>query len=351
MARTRTSTVVGLNIEPGRVAAAEVAVNGAITLLRGAHAELDPAIMRDGEVTDPDALAAALRALWDEHKGLDRRVRLGVANARIVVRTLLLPPISDPRQLDSAIRFRAADEIPMPLDSVVLDHHSVGLVQAPDGERQRVILVAARRDMIASILAATQAAGLKPVGIDLSAFAMLRALQRPQAEPQHELYVSVGGLTNLAITDGRLCSFTRVAGTGLQGMAAELAERGALTPEQAEAWMVRVGLEPGSDDGAHDPQTVADVRAVLAEGVRRIAGEIRGSLDYHHAAEAGLAVQRVVLTGPAVAIGGFGPALARELDLAVSERVVDGGDAGGLDRLEAGRLSVAAGLAVEAAPA
>ena len=38
------------------------------------------------------------------------------------------------------------------------------------------MLVAARRDMIERLLSAARAAGLRPEGIDLSAFAMVRAL-------------------------------------------------------------------------------------------------------------------------------------------------------------------------------
>ena len=67
----------------------------------------------------------------------------------------------------------------MPLEQAVLEHHSLGIVDTPDGPRTRVVLVAARRDMIDGLLAAIRSAGLRPEGIDLSAFAMIRALYRP----------------------------------------------------------------------------------------------------------------------------------------------------------------------------
>jgi len=38
------------------------------------------------------------------------------------------------------------------------------------------VLIAARKEMVQAVLAATVRAGLKPVGVDLSAFAMIRAL-------------------------------------------------------------------------------------------------------------------------------------------------------------------------------
>ena len=85
--KQRSNTVVGLDLDPSHIAAAEVAVNGSITVTRGAVAELRPGILRDGEVTDAPALAEALKAFFAEHD-LPKRVRLGVANQRIVVRSI-----------------------------------------------------------------------------------------------------------------------------------------------------------------------------------------------------------------------------------------------------------------------
>lgn len=351
MARSRSTTFVGLTIEPGRIAAAHVSVNGSIVIQDGGRAELEPGVVRDGEVADSDALAEALRDLWREHKDLDKKVRIGVANARTVVRTLHLPPIDDAKQLATAIRFQAADEIPMPLEDAVLDHHTVGIVDTPDGPRLRVVLVAARRDMIVDMLTAARAAGLKPAAIDLSAFGMVRALQQPGGGEEPELFVSVGGLTNLAVSDRGVCTFTRVAGSGLESLAVELAERRELTLEHARMWLHHVGLDDDVEEIDGEPEIIADARSVLAGGVRRIAAEVRASLDFHQGqVDDGTAVARVVLTGPAVAVAGFAPALQAELGLDVQERVIGGSKNMNLGALDAGCLTVAAGLAVEKGP-
>ncbi len=351
MGRSRTAASVGLTIEPGRIAAAQAAVNGVVVIQDGGRAELEPGIVRDGEVADRDALADALRALWREHSDLDKRVRIGVANARIVVRTLYLPPITDAKQLASAVRFQAKDEIPMPLEDAVLDFHSVGTVDTPEGPRQRIVLVAARRDMIIDMLTAARAAGLKPTGIDLSAFGMVRALRREGDGSRPELFVSIGGLTNLAVSDGGVCGFTRVAGSGLENLAVDLAERRELTLEHARMWLHHVGLETPLAEIEGDEKIVADARLVLSNGVRRIAAEVRGSLDFHQGqVEAGTGVERVVLTGPAVAVAGFAAALETELGIEVQERVVSGAKGVKLDPLDAACLSVPAGLAIDQSP-
>jgi hypothetical protein len=82
---------------------------------------------------------------------------------------------------------------------------------------------------------------------------------------------------------------------------------------------------------------------VLTDGARRVATDVRASLDFHHTQNAGLPmVERVLLTGPAIAVPGFAELLERELGLPVEARVMPGAIDGA-----AARVSIAAGLAVE----
>jgi type IV pilus assembly protein PilM len=347
----RASNIVGLEIEPAAVHAASVSVNGRVEIREAAVAPLEAGIVRDGEVHDVEGLAEALRSLYREHKGLDKKVRIGVANQKIVVRVLELPPIEDRKELEAAVRFSAQDQIPMPLDSAVLDFQPLGIAETENGPRQRVLIVAARRDMVERVLTACKAAGLKPEGIDLSAFAMIRALHRDAGSGPAEpvLYLSVGGLTNLAVAEGTTCLFTRVVGGGLEAIAVELAERKALTLEHARGWLRHVGLVTPLDEIESDDQSeiVEEARTVLLDGVRRIGGEVRNSLDFHHAQEGmSLRVQRAVLTGAAAAVPGSADALAAELGLPVTAGEVVGTP----DGLDSHLLTVAAGLAVEEAP-
>jgi type IV pilus assembly protein PilM len=346
----RASNIVGLEIEPAAVHAASVSVNGRVEIREAAVAPLEAGIVRDGEVHDVEGLAEALRSLYREHKGLDKKVRIGVANQKIVVRVLELPPITDRKELEAAVRFSAQDQVPMPLDSAVLDFQPLGIVDTEQGPRQRVLIVAARRDMVERVLAACRAAGLRPEGVDLSAFAMIRALHRSAAnETEPVLYLSIGGLTNLAVAEGSTCLFTRVVGGGLEAIAVELAERKALTLEHARGWLGHVGLVTPLEEVEADGQEeiVEEARAVLLDGVRRIGGEVRNSLDFHHAQEGmSLRVQRAVLTGAAAAVPGFADALAAELGLPVTAGEVVGTP----DGLDSHLLTVAAGLAVEEAP-
>ena len=334
----RPKPIVGLEIEPSAVRAASVAGGSSLAVRTQLERALEPGIVRDGEVADVAALATVLRDLFADGK-LDKRVRIGIANQKILVRTIELPPITDAAELAAAVRFQAADELPMPLDGAVLDHQSLGIVDTPDGPRTRVMLVAARRDMVERVLSAARAAGLRPEGIDLAAFGMVRALSQGAPTDESVLYLGVGGLTNLAVAQGTSCHFTRVVGGGLEAFATELAERLAIPRDEAHELVLTVGLDGArlGEDDLHD-----DVRRLLREGVRRLAGEVRTTTDFHQMQDRSVApVGRCVLTGPAAAVPGFVDALANELGLPVSVGVVAGeGEEG------AGRIATAAGLAL-----
>jgi type IV pilus assembly protein PilM len=401
-------TVVGLDVQPGYVAAVQTRGQGQPLVQRAAGRALPPETVREGEILDESLLTEALKELFSDGK-LPRRVRLGIANQRTVLRVIELPPIDDRKALEAAVRFQAQDHMPMPLANASLDFQPLGIVETPAGPRQRVVVVAAQKDMVSRLYNAVTAAGLRPVGVDLSAFAMIRALYRrgegdgstdaaaeqdDAAAAASTLYLNVGGLTNLAIAEGLACRFTRMVSGGLESMASELAERHSIAlvearrllgeanllapppppvaaeplhePELADTAVVAPGPEAeaegqaeshlevvedlhgtqlSEEPGSEDP-AVAEARTVLGAGLRDIAGEVRNSLDFHRS-QGGGEVREVVISGAALEIDGFVGALESELGFPLVRRgvEVDGGQQ--LGGVSAERLAIAAGLAVE----
>lgn len=340
-ASTKTKSIVGLDLEAGSAAATEVRVNGSVDVLGHGVAAISPGVFHEGEVVDGDGLAGVLKDLFAEHK-LSKNVRLGIANQRVAVRTLHLPAIDNSEELATAIRYQAQDHIPMPLDQAVLDWEVVAHTTGPNGERRiEVVVVAARRDMLSSLLTAMRDAGLRPIGIDLSAFGMIRALVRgdraavgasgfvsapgrpyeergsrapefPDVLPSR-LYCNLGDVVNLAVARGSACLFTRISPFGLEGIAQKLAERRRLTLEHARQWLTHVGLDQPLEaiDGDRDHVTAA--RETLAEGVTKLVDELRVSLEYYGAQEGASAVDGVVVSGPGTSIPGLVERLQRDL--------------------------------------
>ncbi len=338
------NAVVGLEIDPSHLAAAEVRVNGSLSLTHGAVAELGPGILRDGEVADGVALADELRRLFADNE-LPTTVRLGVAHQRIIVRTLDVPVVSDPRMLEEIVRLEAPDHIPVPMDEAILDFQPLGRVETESGPRTRVLIVAVRRDMIERLVASANEAGLSIAGIDLSAFAMIRALRTPGSE-HASLYINLAGLTNVAVANDAGCLFTRAAAGGLDSMLKSLVEARSLTVEHARGWMHHVGLTTPLDAIEGDPELVAAVRQSLDEGVHAVADTVRNSLNFYRMQDSAETVEAAVLTGSAVAIPGFAETLSEQLRIPVGSAHV----AGPSDGVDLDRLTVAAGLALEDTP-
>ena len=142
------------------------------------------------------------------------------------------------------------------------------------------------------------------------------------------------------------CLFTRAAAGGLSAIVATLAERRSLTLEHARMWLGHVGLETPLASVEGDAELVAATRATLDEGVHQLADTIRNSLNFYRMQDNAETVSRALLTGPAVSIPGFADKLAELLNLPVEIAVAATDEALEGD-VDPGRLTVAAGLAVE----
>ena len=349
--------VVGLEIEAGSVAAVEARLeDGVPRVIRAGIEPLAPDAFRDGEVAEPEAVATALRALFDAH-GLSRRVRLGIANQRLVARTLRLPAIENPDELDAAVRFSAQEQIAMPLEEAVIEHRIVGGVAASaDGPAQiDVMVVAARRDMIHASLVPLQAAGLEPVGVDLSAFGMIRALADDIVEASPDgaipalrpatLYCHLGDATTLAVARGRSCLFTRVSPVGLEGIARGLASGTGLSLEHAGLWLNHVGLDRPADEIEGDPATVTRSRAALERGAASLVDELRLSLDFYGGQEAAVEVEQIALGGPGGAVPGLAERMESQIGLPIA--VARPAALDGYDIATAARLALPLGMALD----
>jgi type IV pilus assembly protein PilM len=391
--------IVGLDVETSSIAATEVRGS---KVVRTAIAPLPPGVVNEGEVEDAEALSEALSEVFKQYK-LSNRVRLGIANQRVVVRTLRLPLIEDDEELETAVRFQAQEHIPMPLDQAVLDHHVVAQSTGPEGERQmEVVAVAARRDMVAALLGAMRKAGLSPIGIDLSAFGMIRALHgndgsgngngaapaetptQPEETPgqyedapgQYEdapgeseetpaeeaptvpeapalpgdqlatttLYCYLGDVTNLAVARGAECLFTRVAPFGMETMAAELAEGQDMSSEDARDLLLEVGLEESVDFFDEEGANAVAAREALQRGATKLGDELRLSLDFYGAQENVPSIERVVVCGPGSTIPGLPAHVQTGLGLGIDAASPDA--LGDLDPEDAARLTVSYGLAL-----
>jgi len=324
MAHGRKKKYIGLKIGASQISAAQVVNNGGAHVLQLAHGDLDAGIVVGGELREPEALATALRAFF-KRNGLSRQnVRLGISNNRIGVRMFEIGGIDDPKQLTNAIRYRAQEVLPIPIEEAVLDYQILSEYTDGDGHlKRRVLLVVAYRDLVDRYTAACKKAGIRLAGIDLEAFALLRALAPPPesgAEPGAAalVVVSVGhDRTTFAVSDGRACQFTRVLEWGGASLNSGIAKALDLVPSEAEPIKLRLSLaEPSIPAGLTSEQADKVREAVLHE-LQAFARELVSSLQFYQSQTGSLGIGEIILTGGTAHLPGFAAELAKLIGVRV----------------------------------
>lgn len=309
---------VGLDIGTSGVRAAELTLGkGGATLERFGQVALAPGAVRDGEVVDPDAVAAAIKQLWAQAKFSSKRVAVGVANQKVVVRQVDLPwlPLDELRK---SLPFQVADFVPMPLDQAILDFHPIEEITNEQGGRMlRVLLVAAHKDMVWGAVSAVQKAGLEPVMVDLTSFAVLRSLAHGAdaglGAPAEALIDVGASVTNIVIHQGGVPRFVRVLLMGGADVTDAVAERLGVPLDQAEAVKQQMGMP--AQAGA--PLVDHPAARVLETSGAGFVEEVRGSLDYYLASPGATPLRRVVLSGGGSQLRGLAERLAAATRLPV----------------------------------
>lgn len=291
--------MIGLDIGTHAVRAAEVSFGrGLPTLQRFGQVSLPFGAVVGGEILDPSTVAAALRRLWKEAGFTSKKVVVGVANQRVVARTAELPSMPD-AEMRTALQYQVQELIPIPLADAVLDYQVIERTTDDQGqERLRLLVVAAHRDMLRSLLAALDGAGLTAKRIDLVPFALVRSLHvdgfdlgDEEGRPIAEAIVGVGaGVTNVVVHEHGIPRFVRTLNTGGNSVVDQLAGELGIDLDTAEDLKRRANPMSSHPGEARAGQVVAGSLTPLLE-------EIRGSLDFHLAQTDAAPLSRIVLTG------------------------------------------------------
>lgn len=320
---------IGLDIGSSavRVAELEHRRRGTPRLIRYGEVALSPGAVVDGDVLEPDVVAEALRELWGKTDLKGRSVAVGMASQRVTVRQIDLPDLPDD-ELADAVRMQGQDQLPMPIDEALLDFVVVSRYPVDEDRRNvRVLLVTAEREMVERLLAPVTTARLRPVLVDLDAFAVLRSLATVAAEDEKtepddarpaEVVVDIGAtITKFAVHRNGHPLFVRMVRFGGNSSTLELQQVLELDWEQAEKAKLDCcrAMAAGAELDADDERV-----RVLRRGVEQAITEVRHSLDFFRSQHDDVDVQRVVLSGGA----SLAPQLADQLETALELPVAMG---------------------------
>ena len=308
--------VIGLDIGTTHVRAAEVVAGkgGARegTLVRYGEVALPHGAVRDGEVEDQGTVVAALRRLWAESKFSTKDVNIGVGNQRVVVRELELPWMPLP-QLRASLPFQVQEMLPMSTDEALLDFCPTGEVDGPHGRMVQGMLVAATKDTVRANVMAVESAGLRPQLVDLSPFALLRAVVQGELMDRTVAVVDIGArITQVVISAHGTPRFVRVLPSGGQNVTDAVAGAMNVSGPEAEGIKREVGI------GFAVPTERMAAAEAIGNVVRPLVEAVRNTFVYYASNHPGAGIDVVVLTGGGAQLPGLGQYLASASRLQVS---------------------------------
>jgi type IV pilus assembly protein PilM len=232
-------TRIGVDVGSTAVRVAEVAAGEIPVIVRAAQVPLPPGVVEAGEVRQPEVVAEALRELWSKAGVKSKQVHLGVGNQRVVVRELALPWLPE-KELRDTLGFQVQEFIPMSSDEAVLDFDPLGEMDQGGRRMVRILLVAAHKPMVNALVEAALAAKLDPQGIDLTPFAVTRAVGAGDDgldldSSGDEAIIDIGAqVTSICVHDRGVIRFVRMLPSGGRDITLSLASVLGVDDEMAE---------------------------------------------------------------------------------------------------------------------
>lgn len=299
---------IGLDIGGTMLRAAEVVSDGrgnSIELVRYAEHPLPLNAVRDGEVVDSVSVVQGLKTLWTQGGFSSKDVILGVGNQRVAVRPFAMPQMPM-EQLQAALPYQVQDLLPMPVEEALLGFYPTVSTPAPDGSVVfDGMLVAAARETVLTNIQAVEAAGLNPVVVDLSGFALLRIMARGAMAAGTVAFVDIGSrVTTVVVATDGMPRFVRALPTGAQELVDSLARATGMSLEDAAQVVRTRGL------AATEAAEYQGAAGVFGGSVKNLVDGVRNSIAFYASTAPTAPVTTVVLSGGGAFVPGLGQALA-----------------------------------------
>lgn len=171
-------TAVGLDIGTNSIKVAEVRkTRQGICLTRLGRRATPQGAIRSGVIVRQREVAAEISALVKELKLRPKNVVTAVAGQSVIVRTLLLPPMSR-EEMAEAVKWEVQEQLPFSVDDGIYDFDVIGEVEDESrGQVQlKVGLVAARKEIVNSYVDTLKLCKIVPRVVDVQPFAIMRSL-------------------------------------------------------------------------------------------------------------------------------------------------------------------------------
>jgi type IV pilus assembly protein PilM len=270
--------------------------------------------------------------LYESSEGVARQIRLMLKKAGIATRSAvfclsgnstfrgLKLPCAIEDQLDRMIRFEASQRIPFSPDKTVLAYQVFKL--QPEKNGVRVLLVAAKSELVVEMQKLIRQTGLRSRGLTSSPLALHNffRLNNKQMKAQDgilSVLANIGASSTEIIIpsfDPNVSGFTRSILLGGQQIDQAIKKKLLISLNDAEAYKRTVVTVSADAFSEEDPEASAAATAVID----RIVSEIRRTFDFYNSQPDGVAVDKLFLSGGSSNLRGLSQYLQQSLGMPVS---------------------------------
>jgi len=315
---------------------------GQLRLVNAATLPTPSSAIQNNMVYETAGVAEAVRALVESHGMRARKVITAIPGPAVIIKRVTLPAQS-PRELENTILFEAGNFIPEDLENVNLDYQITDYLD--DGKRMEVLLVAAKKDIVASYSETVRAAGLLPVVVDVDYFA-LENMFETNYEPAPDRAIALVNIgarySSINILKGGGSTFTGDVPVGGRDINEALMRDLGVSADEAET------LKAG---GTTETVPADQVAAVSESAAGALIEEIHHALSFFWTAATDETIDAVYLSGGVARMPGLAQQLSERVQAPVEianpfARVsVDGNIDSPALRQQAAEYAVAMGLA------
>jgi type IV pilus assembly protein PilM len=207
----------------------------------------------------------------------------------VIIKKISMPLMTS-AELQEQINWEAEQHIPFDLAEVRIDYQV--LHRREDQGQMDVLLVAAKKEEINDLTNLAIEARLRPVVVDLDAFAVQNVFEVGYGQPApHETVVLIhvgASLSTVNILSGGTTAFTRDIANGGNAITDEIQRQLAISREEAEAYKC------GGDGRGIVPREVPEI---IHHVVEQLAGEVQRSLDFYLATSGDRAISKIFCSG------------------------------------------------------
>jgi type IV pilus assembly protein PilM len=300
----KAKAVVGLDIGSSAVKAVEMRPSGKTFRVVAFGVEpVPPDSIVDGAIIDASAVTESIRRVFDNKAFKSKEVAASLSGNAVIVKKISLP-VMTAAELDESIYWEAEQYIPFDIQDVNLDYQILdpGTGTGSKGTME-VLLVAAKKEKIADYTGVIAQAGRIPVVVDVDAFALQNAYEVNYGfEPGTVVVLLNAGASaiNINILTGAQSVFTRDVSIGGNAYTEAVQREMNLPFDAAET------LKKGH---AIDGATVDDALPVLRAMTDNVLLEVQKTFDFFKATAASDRIDRLILSGGASRVHGFGEML------------------------------------------